>query len=164
MISGYIQAGESIVVHDTKREIDTLTHRALVISGYKAIVIDFIDDQNAKVYYRKEVYVEETVRDNKIILGRYRIITIPEGKKYKYGCKYTNVSDAVELVMVVSRALTWEEDAEDPFWHMGTGDMFAGGALFAMAEGIDEFVNTKTARYVIELGDDSDEKRDSTLA
>lgn len=192
MIYSYIQAGESIVVHDPKREIDALTRRALEIAGYKVIVIDFVDpvnsdgwnpldvaykewkkaidkeidtwekvfvdDSNTEAYYRKEVYVEETVRDNKIIPGGYRTITIPEDRKYKDGYKYANVSDAVELVMAVSHALTWEEDAKDPFWHMGAGDMFAGGALFAMEEGIDEFVNAKTARYLIELGDDSDEK------
>nr|WP_159740090.1 type IV secretory system conjugative DNA transfer family protein [Erysipelothrix aquatica] len=84
------------------------------------------------------------------------MVRIPEAEKYKQGYKYSNVSDAVELVMAVSHALTLEEDAKDPFWPMGAGDMFAGGALFAMEEGIDEHVNAKTARYLIELGDDAD--------
>ncbi|QIK86357.1 type IV secretory system conjugative DNA transfer family protein [Erysipelothrix sp. HDW6B] len=193
MVYSYIYAGESIVVHDPKREIDALTRRALEIAGYKVIVIDFVDPKSSdgwnpldvaykewkkaidkemetweivtvknkrtnteESFYQKNILHPETVKGNQIVPEGMRMVRIPEAEKYKQGYKYSNVSDAVELVMAVSHALTWEEDAKDPFWHMGAGDMFAGGALFAMEEGIDEHVNAKTARYLIELGDDAD--------
>ena len=189
MIYSYIQAGESIVVHDPKREIDAMTRRALEIAGYKVIVIDFVDPKNSdgwnpldvayaewkrsidleleswetsnstdgNIIYSKNIYFSEELVDNEIVPSHYKTISFAHGDRYKEGYKYANVSTAVELVMAVSQALTWEEDAKDPIWHLGAGDMFAGGALFAMEEGIDKFVNAKTARYLVELGDDADQ-------
>lgn len=193
MIYSYIYAGESIVVHDPKREIDALTRKALEIAGYKVIVIDFVDPKSSdgwnpldvayrewkkaideeietwekiyvenkqnnkrEMYYQKSIYHAETIKENQIIPGGMRTVRIAEEDKYKQGYKYANVSDAVELVMAISHTLTWEEDAKDPFWHTSAGDMFAGGALFAMEEAVDEHVNAKTVRYLIELGDDAD--------
>ncbi|QIK58220.1 type IV secretory system conjugative DNA transfer family protein [Erysipelothrix sp. HDW6A] len=189
MMYSYIAAGENIVVHDPKREIDAFTRKKLEENGYKVIVIDFVDPLQSDGWNPLEVpykawkkaiddefakdiwkYDEETETYTSIqhiparLSSDYQVqekhieqVVISKENKYKEGYKYANVSDATELTMAVAQALTWEEDAKDPFWHEGAGDMFAGGALFAMEESIDEYVNAKTARYLIELGDDADE-------
>lgn len=189
MMYSFIAAGENIVVHDPKREIDAYTRKKLEENGYKVIVIDFVDplqsdgwnpleipyrawkkaideefasdrwkyDEEYEVYTSVQWIPDRVGDDYKIQERHTQEVTISKKNKYKEGYKYANVSDATELTMAVAQALTWEEDAKDPFWHEGAGDMFAGGALFAMEEGIDEYVNAKTARYLIELGDDADE-------
>lgn len=188
MIYSYIHAGESIVVHDPKREIDAYTRQALEDNGYDVYVIDFVEPQKSdgwnpfalpykkwkeaidrelstweydsnKKQYSKELDLGDTTdSDGKFIKGSKRKVIIPEHLKYKEGYKYANLSEAVELTLDVSNALTWEEDSKDPFWSLGAGDMVAGGALFAMEEGEDELVNSMTIRYLIELGDDVDDK------
>lgn len=188
MIYSYINAGESVVVHDPKREIDAYTRKALEDNGYDVYVIDFVEPQKsdgwnpfalpykkwkeaidkelatwyydeAKKTYSKNVLITDSINENgEFIKGSVKEVTIPEDLKYKEGYKYANLSEAVELTLDVSNALTWEEDSKDPFWSLGAGDMVAGGALFAMEEGIDEYVNSMTIRYLIELGDDVDDK------
>lgn len=195
MIYSYIRAGESIVVHDPKREIDAYTRTALEGAGYNVIVIDFVDPKHSdgwnpfdvpyqewkkaidedldtwkienvvnrrtgevEKFYVKNIAAEDKVVGDKIVKGKDVEVRIAEKDKYTEGYKYANVSSGVELTMAVAQALAWEEDAKDPFWHQGAGDMIAGGALFAMEEARDDLVNAKTVRYLIELGDDADKK------
>lgn len=188
MIYSYINAGESVVVHDPKREIDAYTRQALEDNGYDVYVIDFVEPQKSdgwnpfalpykkwkeaidnelstwkydeeKKAYSKTLIINDTTNgEGSFVKGGQQEVVIPEHLKYKEGYKYANLSEAVELTLDVSNALTWEEDSKDPFWSLGAGDMVAGGALFAMEEADDDLVNSMTVRYLIELGDDVDDQ------
>ncbi len=142
MINSNIDAGESMFVHDPKRELLARTREKLEEEGYKVIVIDFVSPEESDgwnplqfAYDRWKKAVDKTV-----------------SKDYRDA----DLSEAIELVLDISKTISFQEDAQNPFWHEGAGDMIAAGAYFAMEEGIEEYVNFTTINYLYQLGEKDD--------
>lgn len=142
MLQSNIDAGESMFVHDPKKELLSTMREKLEMEGYKVIVIDFVNPEESDgwnpLYYpydRWKKAVEKT-----------------ESKDYHDA----DLSEAIELVLDISRTISYQEDAQNPFWHEGAGDMIAGGAYFAMEEGIEKNINFTTINYLYQLGEEND--------
>lgn len=192
MVTAAAYAGENIVVHDPKREIDAFMRSTLEKEGYKIIVIDFVEPSKSEGWsplavpfksWQKAIEDELSTwaRDHEgnylkpmrieahydpvrklMVEEKEELVVIKKGEEHT-AYKYTNLSDATEQVLDIARTLTWEEDAKDPIWSETAGDMFAGSALFAMEEGNEELVNPVTARYLIQDGDSVDNEGMSLL-
>lgn len=186
MVNAAAFAGENIVVHDPKREIDALMRKTLEDLGYNIIVIDFVEPEKSEGWnpldipykawnkaiedelstwtrdvdgnYLKPQIIEEHYDPvrKRVVPTEEELIVIKPGEEYK-AYKYTNLSEVVEQVLDIANTLTWEEDAKDPIWHQTAGEMFAGSAIFAMEEGNPNFVNPVTARFIIQDGDSVDD-------
>lgn len=142
MINSNIDAGESMFIHDPKGEIKARIKGLLKEEGYKIITIDFVSPEEsdgwnplAFAYDRWKKAVEKT-----------------ESKDYHDA----DLSEAIELVLDISKTISYQEDSQNPFWHEGAGDMIAAGAYFAMEEGIEDYVNFTTINYLYQLGETND--------
>lgn len=138
MIQANIDAKESMFVHDPKKELLSTMRRPLEENGYKVIVIDFVSPEESEgwnplafAYDRWKKAVEKT-----------------NSKDYHDA----DLSEAIELVLDIAKTISYQEDAQNPIWHEGAGDMIAAGALFAMEEGIEKNVNFSTVNYLYQLG------------
>lgn len=142
MINSNIDAGESMFVHDPKRELLAKSRKKLEEEGYKVIVIDFVSPEESDgwnplefAWNRWKKAVEKTV-----------------SKHYRDA----DLSESIELVLDISKTISYQEDANNPFWHEGAGDMIAAGAFFAMEEGVEEYINFTTVNYLYQLGEEND--------
>lgn len=142
MINSNIDAGESMFVHDPKRELLARTKRKLEEQGYKIIVIDFVSPEESDgwnpltfAWDRWQKAVDKTLT-----------------KDYHDA----DLSEAIELVLDISKTISYQEDSQNPFWHEGAGDMIAAGAYFAMEEGKEENINFTTINYLYQLGEEKD--------
>lgn len=172
MIYSYINAQENMVIHDPKGELYAHSKAYLEQSGYKVIKIDFVNPECSDgwnpfdVPYRawKEAiaeYEEELMKTHVYHDGEYLNSVTGEIIEHKALYKKADLSDAVGQVLDIAKTLSFEEDSKNPFFHEGAGDTIAGGALFMMEEGKSEYVNAKSVRYLIELGDKG--KEDETI-
>ena len=142
MVQSNIDAGQSAFLHDPKGEILAKMRGPLKDAGYKIIVINFVNPEESDgwnplsyPYDRWSKAVEKS-----------------SGNDYKNA----DLSEAIELVLDISKTISFQEDAQNPFWHEGAGDMIAAGAFFAMEEGKKENINFTTINYLYQLGGQHD--------
>ncbi|MEG0359266.1 MAG: type IV secretory system conjugative DNA transfer family protein [Anaerorhabdus sp.] len=138
MIFFRIYAGENMVIHDIKGELLAYTRKAAEDAGYHVIVIDWTDPSCGEGW-NPLAYPYEKWKE---------AVNKTETKDYHDA----DVSEAVELVLDMAKTISYQEDAKDPFWHEGAGDMIAGAALLLFESGIDEYVNFTSVRYIYQLG------------
>ena len=144
MINSNIDAGESMFVHDPKGELRATLKDKLDREGYRTIVINFVNPDEGDgwnplsfAYDRWKKAVEKA-----------------PGKDYHKA----DLSEAIELVIDISRTISFQEDAQNPFWHEGAGDMIAAAAYFMMEEGVEENVNFTSINYLYQLGENGKDK------
>ncbi|MFV0380751.1 MAG: type IV secretory system conjugative DNA transfer family protein [Breznakia sp.] len=144
MIQSNIDAQEGMFIHDPKREIHDTVREQLEKEGYKVIVIDFVDPEQSEGWnpldYPFKKWKEQL---RKTETSNYRSV---------------DMSEAIELVLDISKTISYQEDAQNPFWHEGAGDMIAGGAFFLMEEGNAEMVNFAAINYLYQLGASGEKK------
>lgn len=129
MLQSNIDAKESAFVHDPKGEILATMRQPLMDAGYKVIVLNFVEPELSEGWN-------------------------PLAYPYDRWKKASNEdkSEAIELVLDISRVISYQEDAQNPFWHEGAGDMIAAAAYFLMEEGKEEYVNFTSINYLYQLG------------
>lgn len=138
MIQSNIDAGEGMFVHDPKKEIHDTVREQLEEEGYKVIVLDFVNPEQSEGWNPLDYPYQKWKQAMK------KVGTVDYHD--------ADLSEAIELVLDISKTVSFQEDAQNPFWHEGAGDMIAGGAFFAMEEGIDDMVNFSTINYLYQLG------------
>ena len=138
MIQSNIDAGEGMFVHDPKKEIHDTIREQLEEEGYKVIVLDFVNPEQSEGWNPLDYPYQKWKQSMKNV----------DTEDYHKA----DLSEAIELVLDISKTVSFQEDAQNPFWHEGAGDMIAGGAFFAMEEGIDDIVNFSTINYLYQLG------------
>lgn len=141
MINANIDAGESMFVHDPKRELLTRMRGKLKEAGYKVLVIDFVNPDESEGWNPLAYPYDRW----KKAIGR-------SGGDYHNA----DLSEAIELVLDISKTISYQEDAQNPFWHEGAGDMIAAAAFLAMEEGQECDVNFTTINYLYQLGEQND--------
>ncbi len=166
MIFSYIAAEENMVIHDPKGELYAHTKDALKDAGYKIVTIDFVRpecsdgwnplDVPYKAWKEALIDAEERLMQSHDLDIQGNFIERSKGEviKKKDLYKHAELSEAVEQVLDIARAMSFEEDAKNPYWHEGAGDMIAGCSLFMMEEGNEDYVNLTSGRYLIQLGDE----------
>lgn len=142
MVQSNIDAGEGMFVHDPKKEIHDTVRQQLEDEGYKVIVIDFVNPEQSEGWNPLDYPYQKWKKAMK------------EAGTNDY--HEADLSEAIELVLDISKTVSFQEDAQNPFWHEGAGDMIAGGAFFAMEEGLDDMVNFSTINYLYQLGTGGD--------
>lgn len=141
MLNANIDAGECMFVHDPKKELLCTMRKKLEREGYKVIVIDFVNPEEsdgwnplAYAYDRwKKALVKADTED-------YHL---------------ADLSTAIELVLDISKTISYEEDSSNPFWHEGAGDMIAAAAFLLMEEGNEDLINFTSINYIYQLGKDN---------
>ncbi|MFV0479856.1 MAG: type IV secretory system conjugative DNA transfer family protein [Anaerorhabdus sp.] len=143
MINSSIDAGESIIVHDTKKELCANTYQKLKDNGYEVIIFDFNTPLEGDCWNpiklawdlwceilekEREVHPEATFRD-------------------------CNMSKPIELLSDFALNICYEEDAKQPMWWQGSADMLAGGLILLFEEGNEENINILSVKA---LFDDQD--------
>lgn len=138
MIHANIDAGEGMFIHDPKKELHNTFREELEEKGYKVIVIDFVDPSQSEGWNPLAYPYSRWKK------------ALKEAETTDY--HDADLSEAIELVLDISKTISFQEDANNPLWHEGAGDMIAGGAFFAMEEGIDKYVNFSTVNFLYQLG------------
>lgn len=177
MIYSYIYADESLVIHDPKSELYAMSKSKLREAGYQVIVLNFIEPARsegwnplrlpyekwkeacgaAREELKKQGYVISP-REYKKKIQQCYVLSKEDGTEdilpVKQVYRRANTSEAVELTLDIARTLSFQEDAKDPFWHEGAGDMIAGAALLLFEEGVEEYINFKSVNFIIDQGDE----------
>ena len=131
MLISSIQAGESIIVHDTKKELIANTYAMLKKNGYNIILLDFNTPDKGDAW--NPIKLAYDLWKDKIEYA----------KKSKSGATFRdcNMSKSVELVADFALNLCYENDAKQPMWWQGAADMVAGAILLLFEEGRAEYLN-----------------------
>ncbi len=139
MIQSNINAGESMFVHDPKRELLATTKNQLKDEGYKVIVLDFVNPEYSDGWNPLDFALSRWKKAlNKANEDNYRNV---------------DMSEAIELVWDIAKTISYEEDAKNAFWHEGAGDMIAGAIFFLLEQGEEKYVNFSSVNYLFQLGD-----------
>lgn len=75
-----------------------------------------------------------------------------------------NMSIPDELLLDIANTIAYEEDAKQPYFWQGAAAMIAGAARLMFEEGVDEYVNFKSIKYLFQLGDDHSNGRQTSIA
>lgn len=142
MIQSNIDAEESMFVHDPKGELLAKSRHILEERGYKVIVINFVNPEESDGWNPLSYPYDRWKK------AMERVGT----KDYKNA----DLSEAIELVLDISKTISFQEDAQNPFWHEGAGDMIAAAAFFAMEEGREKEINFTSINYLYQLGEAND--------
>ena len=116
MINSNIDAGESMFVHDPKGELRATLKDKLDREGYRTIVINFVNPDEGDgwnplsfAYDRWKKAVEKA-----------------PGKDYHKA----DLSEAIELVIDISRTISFQEDAQNPVCQLWRDDNILFCSIF----------------------------------
>lgn len=152
MLASMIMAGEIIVVHDPKHELYAYMKPLLKKYDYETIVINFDKPSQGHGWnpldypYRKW---KENLKEKGLSKDEY---------------DQANMSIPDELLLDIANTIAYEEDAKQPYFWQGAAAMIAGAARLMFEEGVDEYVNFKSIKYLFQLGDDHSNGRQTSIA